>query len=83
MLSCNILLLREIVLDGFFFLFLGWVLDPRDRLILGSRLMNMETGCFGIRSEIDFVVHFLPMEYVRNTVIPATNTYAAKSKALT
>ena len=45
--------------------------------------MNMETGCFGIRSEIDFVVHFLPMEYVRNTVIPATNTYAAKSKALT
>ena len=45
--------------------------------------MNMETGCFGIRSELDFVVHFLPMGYVRNTVIPATNTYAAKSKALT
>ena len=45
--------------------------------------MDMETGCFEIRSELDFVLHFLPMEYFHNTVIPATNTYAAKSKALT
>ena len=45
--------------------------------------MDMETGCFEIRSELDFVLHFLPMEYFRNTVIPATNTYTAKSKALT
>ena len=45
--------------------------------------MDMETGCFEIRSELDFVLHFLPMEYFRNAVIPATNTYVAKSKALT
>ena len=45
--------------------------------------MDMETGCFEIRSELDFVLHFLPMEYFHNTVIPATNTYAVKSKALT
>ena len=28
--------------------------------------MDMETGCFEIRSELDFVLHFLPMEYLRN-----------------
>ena len=45
--------------------------------------MDMETGCFEIRPELDFVLHFLPMEYFCNTIIPATNTYAAKSKLLT
>ena len=28
--------------------------------------MDMETGCFEFRSELDFVLHFLPMEYFRN-----------------
>ena len=45
--------------------------------------MDMETGSFKIRSELDFLLHFLLMEYFRNTAIPATNNYAAKSKALT
>ena len=60
--------------------FLGWVLDPRDRPILGPQLIDKETGCFEIRSELDFVLYFWPMEYFCNTVISATNTYAAKSK---
>ena len=44
--------------------------------------MDMEAGCFEIRSELDFALYILPMEYFRNRVIPATNTYAAKLKAL-
>ena len=49
----------------------------------GPRLMDMEAGFLEIRSELDFVLHFLPMEYLRSTVIPATNNFAAKNKAAT
>ena len=45
--------------------------------------MDMEAGCFEIRSKLDFVLHFLPMEYLWSTVIPATNNIAAKNKAAT
>ena len=65
------------------FTILGWTVDPQDRPNLGPRLMDMEAGCFEIRSELDFVLHFLPMEYLRSTVIPATNNFAAKNKAAT
>ena len=35
--------------------------------------MDTTTGCFEIRPGLDFVLHFLPIEYFRNTVILATN----------
>ena len=38
--------------------FLGWVLDPRDRPLLGPQLIDKEPGCFEIRSELDFVLYF-------------------------
>ena len=43
----------------------------------------MKTGCVEIRSELDFALHFLSMERFHNMVIYATNTCAAKSKAVT
>ena len=39
----------------------------------------MEAGCFEIRSELDFVLHFLPMEYLDT----CHKQFAAKSKAAT
>ena len=33
------------------------------------------------RAELDYTLHFLPMNYIRNIVIPSTNDYA-KTKSL-
>ena len=52
-LSCNILPLSQTVFNVFF-CFLRWT---HDRLNLGPRLMDTETGCFEIRPEQDFVFY--------------------------
>ena len=34
---------------------------------------------YEIKNEMDFVLHFLPVTYIKNVVIPAKNAYAKKS----
>ena len=34
---------------------------------------------FEIKSEIDYILHFLPMSYICNTVLPATNSFGRKN----
>ena len=34
---------------------------------------------YEIKNEMDFVLHFLPVTYIKNVVIPATNANAKKS----
>ena len=43
--------------------------------MLGPQLC-MES--YEIKHEMDFVLHFLPVTYIKNVVIPAANAYAKK-----
>ena len=49
---------------------------PMRMKLLGPQLC-MES--YEIKNEMDFVLHFLPVTYIKNVLIPATNAYAKKS----
>ena len=57
------------------FLTLGWNLDPCDMHIMAPRLMiGMEVGSSEIRSELDYILLFFPMNFIRDSVILATKS---------
>ena len=54
----------------------GWSVDPRDQQVLGPRLQWLEG--YTIKSELDYILHFLPIQYTKDTIIPNTNKYRQK-----
>ena len=56
--------------------FLGWTIEPCERQILGPHLLGMEK--LDNLSALDYLLHFLPLSYISNTIIPATNHQAKK-----
>ena len=53
----------------------GWSIDPRQEggriNAFGPRLINIDTNLD--LSELDMFLHFLPIRYIKETLIPATN----------
>ena len=51
----------------------GWTMDPNVRHAYGPKL-NLDQ--FEILDELDYFMHFLPMRYIEETILPATTKYA-------
>lgn len=51
------------------------MVDQRDRRKYGPHL-NMESP--ELKTELDYFIHFIPMKYITDIVIPATNIHASK-----
>jgi hypothetical protein len=54
----------------------GWNINPCERQILGPRLLGIENTQ---HSELNYLLHFLPITYIQNVVIPETNRNAKKN----
>ena len=54
----------------------GWTIDPCEWQVLGPLLLCMEY--FQIKSEFSYILHFLPMNYIKEAIIPATNAHAIR-----
>ena len=52
----------------------GWDIDPDTSFPRGPKL-HMDDP-----SELDFFIHFFPMTYLREEIIPATNSFARKNR---
>ena len=42
---------------------------------MAPRLIGMEVGSSEVKSELDYILLFFPMKFIRDSVIPATNEY--------
>ena len=50
----------------------GWTIDPYDRHPYGPKLHITD---YVMLNEINYLLRFLPIDYLRNVVIPETNTF--------
>ena len=57
----------------------SWTIDPCNHQIFGPHIQGMDR--YEIKSKLDYLVHFLPINYLINTVIPATNNKGKKESA--
>ena len=55
---------------------LSWKFDLSKRQVLGPRL-QMESS---IKKELHSILHFLPMGYINDTILPATNVKGKRGK---
>ena len=58
------------------YLISGWNIDPCDRQVIGPRLMGIDS--YKIKPELDFIIHFLPLDFIKTEVIHSTNRYSSK-----
>ena len=54
----------------------GCSVDPCDQQVLGAYLQQLEG--YTIKSELDYILHFLPIQYTKETIILNTNKYRKK-----
>ena len=59
-----------------FFLFLGFTMDPREKQPYGPKIY---IESYESKSELDYFIHFLPVRFIKETLLPATNTYEKKN----
>ena len=55
----------------------GWDIDPDTSFPRGPKLHMDDPST---KSELDFFIHFFPMTYLREEIIPATNSFARKNR---
>ena len=55
----------------------GWDIDPDTSFPRGPKLHMDDPST---KSELDFFIHFFPMAYLREEIIPATNSFARKNR---
>ena len=55
----------------------GWDIDPDTSFPRGPKVHMDDPST---KSELDFFIHFFPMTYLREEIIPATNSFARKNR---
>ena len=58
------------------FLFFGFTMDPREKQPYESKIYIKS---YESKSELDYFIHFLPVRFIKETLLPATNTYGKKT----
>ena len=59
------------------FLFFGFTMDPREKQPYESKIYIKS---YESKSELDYFIHFLPVRFIKETLLPVTNTYGKKIK---
>ena len=57
------------------FLFLGFTMDPREKQPYGPKIY---IESYESKSELGYFIHFLPVRFIKETLLPVANTYGKK-----
>ena len=52
-------------------------MDPREKQPYGPKIY---IESYESKSELDYFIHFLPVRFIKETLLPGTNTYGKKIK---
>ena len=57
------------------FSFLGFTMDPAEKQTYGPKIY---IESYESKSELGYFIHFLPVRFIKETLLPVANTYGKK-----